>query len=219
MEQVMNTLREITNERAERERVLRFRYPWFDMMYNYTLIFLMILLAISFVWWGGLVHKQNEEIVRIEADRMAKQEELIRNAEEQAKAEAQKQKEINDMLDRWADAGAKMIYGIRNFIEKYNYSESDLETYLRCAWNRYLSNNKLTELDVIIFKEDQFLACYRTNPPLTEYKELALRCFTEWYDQTVLPCDPSYVYAELMPEGIYLSKTFGASPYERRWQA
>lgn len=212
-------LKDVFAERARDEEYMNFRNPWFNMMYNYLIAVLVILLAVSLIWWSGNVNKMHREEQARAADEKARQEELMRSAEEAAEAEAQRQKEIEDMIDRWVEAGAKMLYGIRNFVEKYNYSEKDLETYLRCPWNRYLSNNRLTDLEVIIFKEDQFLACYRTSPALTKDKDFCRELFTRWYYEEGLPCDPSYVYAELVPEGIFLTKTYGASPYERRYHA
>lgn len=202
---------EVNQERSERERMLRWRYPLFDVIFNYCLAFLVILLGVSLIWWSGNIYKQNADRVKEEADMQAMQ-------EEQAATEAQRQKELDDMFDRWADAGAKMLFGIRNFVDKYNYTEKDLETYLRCAWNRYLSNNKLTDLDVIIFKEDQFLACYRTGPVLPKYRDLSEKYFTEWYAESEPLCDQSYVFAELTPNGIYLTDEFGADGYAPRWK-
>ena len=210
---------EVFKEREEHEHLLQWRYPWFNISFNYFLGFLVVLLTVSFIWWGGNVNKQHKVEQARAADEKARQEELMKSAEERAEEEAKKQKEIEDMIERWAEAGAKMLYGIKNFIELYNYSDKDLETYLRCPWDRYLSNGKLTDLEVIIFKEGQFLACYRTSPVLTEYKALCLELFTKWYNEEGLQCDPSYVYAELVPEGIFLTKTFGAGPYERRYHA
>lgn len=212
MSESLDIISEINEERRRRESDMNFRHPWFDLVYRYVFVFLVILLGISCLWWSGLIYRRNHE----EQERITQAQAA---AVAQEEADAREQKELADMFERWSDAGAKMLYGIRNFIEKYNYSESDIETYLRCAWNRYISGDRLTDLDVIIFREDQFLACYRTSPVLPEYKELAMECFTEWYAETEQPCDPSYVYAELVPDGIYLSKRFGAGAYDRRWYA
>lgn len=114
-----------------------------------------------------------------------------------------------------------MLFGIRRFIEKYGYTEKDLETYLRCAWNRYLYYGKLTDLDVLIFTPEQFLECYRTNPS-DQYEAFCRKLFMEWYAEDaegVLSCDPSYIYAELTPKGIYLTDKFGADGYAIRWRA
>ena len=135
-----------------------------------------------------------------------------------AQAEEQKQKAFNDMMDKWSVAGAKMLFGIRRFVDKYNYTDKDLETYLRCAWNRYLYYGKLTDLAVLIFTDGQFLECYRTNPS-DQYKEFCRKLFMEWYDEDVPLCDPSYVFAELTPKGIYLTDTFNADGYVIRWRA
>lgn len=205
---------EVNREQSEREHLLTWRYPWFNMMFNYFYLFLIILLAASLIWWSGIVRKEQKDAEAQENRNRA-------YAAELAQAEEQKQKELDDMIGRWSEAGAKMLFGIRRFVEKYGYTERDLETYLRCAWNRYLFYGKLTDLDVLIFTPDQFLACYKTNPS-DQYEAFCRKLFMEWYAEDaegVLSCDPSYIYAELTPKGIYLTNEYGADGYAIRWRA
>lgn len=205
------TAKEVLAEYEDRERLLNWRYPWFNVVFNYVWLFIAVLLIASLIWWSGIVRKEQKDAEAQENRNRA-------YAAELAQAEEQKQKAFNDMMDKWSVAGAKMLFGIRRFIEKYGYTEKDLETYLRCAWNRYLYYGKLTDLDVLIFTDGQFLECYRTNPS-DQYKEFCRKLFMEWYDEDVPLCDPSYVFAELTPKGIYLTDTFNADGYVIRWRA
>lgn len=216
---VVDTLREIMSERADRERLLTWRYPWFNMFYNYFVAFFAVLLVVSLIWWSGNVKKDQNEAARQEEQNRIKAEEIAKEEEARKAEEERLQKEFEEMFERWVEAGGDMLYGIRNFIELYHYTEKDIETYLRCAWNRYLYYGKLTDLAVLIYTPDQFVACDKGNPPLKEYKEPARRLFAAWMNETELPCDPSYIYAELTPDGVFLTKEFGADGYARRWQA
>ena len=206
--------REIDLKQSDHEHLLQWRYPWFNMVFNYLYAFLVLLLAVSLIWCSGNDYKDRKEAeAQNERDRI--------QTEELANVEEQKQKEFNDMMDRWAKAGAKMLFGIRRFIDKYGYTEKDLETYLRCAWNRYLFYGKLTDLDVLIFTPEQFLECYKTNPS-DQYEAFCRKLFMEWYEEDaegVISCDPSYIFAELLPDGIFLSKEYGADGYAIRWKA
>ena len=205
------TAKEVLAEYEDRERLLNWRYPWFNVVFNYVWLFIAVLLIASLIWWSGIVRKEQKDAEEQESRNRA-------YAAELAQAEEQKQKAFNDMMDKWSAAGAKMLFGIRRFVDKYNYTDKDLETYLRCAWNRYLYYGKLTDLDELIFTDGQFLECYRTNPS-DQYKEFCRKLFMEWYDEDVPLCDPSYVFAELTPKGIYLTDTFNADGYVIRWRA
>ena len=205
------TAKEVLAEYEDRERLLNWRYPWFNMVFNYVWLFIAVLLIASLIWWSGIVRKEQKDAEAQENRNRA-------YAAELAQAEEQKQKEFNDMMDRWSKAGAKMLFGIRRFVEKYSYTEKDLETYLRCAWNRYLFYGKLTDLDVLIFTDGQFLECYRTNPS-DQYKEFCRKLLMEWYYEDDPPCDPSYVFAELTPKGVFLTDTIEDDDYVVRWRA
>ena len=112
---------------------------------------------------------------------------------------------------------AKAFWGIRNFVEKYHYSENDFRTYARCMFNRAdAGSGRLVE---VIAQEGQFLAFSDSNPVLDEYYELALKLVREWHEEETKPIDSSYQFAELTPRGIFLTNVFGADGYARRWQA
>ena len=215
----MGIFSQVFREREEHERLLMWRYPWANVVYNWVIAVLIIAVFVALTVWAINVRNARIEDNRAKTEQAEKQAEEERLAGEQRKAEEEARAEKEKTIERWAEAGARQLYGIRLFIEKYHYTEKDLETYLRCPWNRYLKDNKLTDLATIIYKEDQFTACSERNEVWKEYKALAKKLFTEWDQETALPCDSAYVFAELTPDGIFLTKKFNADGYERRWQA
>ena len=212
-------LKDVFADRARDEEYMNFRNPWFNMMYNYLIAVLVILLAVSLFWWGVDIYYKRQ------AEEQAAVALASYQAEEQAKAEAKAaelaaaQRSEEAMIDRWSQSGAKMLYGIRLFVDKYHYSEADYKTYLQCVWNRYIFGQKLTDVDVIIAQRDQFLGYYDTNPILDNLYRISKDFFTEKLHETTLACDPSYRWAELTGKGIYLVDEFGADGYVQRWSS
>ena len=198
---------------------LRFRHKKANDLYK-LLVFLCVLgLTLSLYSWGLDLWAQRRADQQTADARVLWDAELAAKEEAQAAELAAAQKSEEAILDRWASAGAKMLYGIRNFREKYNYSDADYETYLQCVYNRYLYGNKLTDIPVIISKKDQFLGFSDTNPVLDDLYRLSRAFFEAKLRETSLACDPSYRFAELTPQGIYLVDQFGADGYVRRWHA
>ena len=70
-----------------------------------------------------------------------------------------------------------------------------------------------------ISKPEQFTGYSDANPVLAEYKNLAQRLVEEWHSETIKPCDVSFRFAELTPNGIYLKQDLHADGYARRWHA
>lgn len=215
----MELLREITAEYREKEQNMLFRHPWFSFYYNWLILFIVIAFAISCVLWAIDIHTERREVSAAATALAEYQAEEQKKADARAAELAAAQMSEEAIVDRWAKAGAKMLYGIRNFRDKYNYNDSDYETYLQCVWDRYLFGNKLTDIVTIIEQKDQFVGYYDTNPILDELYEFSKEFFTAKLHETKLACDPSYRYAELTPQGIYLVSEFGANGYARRYHA
>lgn len=210
------TLQQVFAEQEERESLLRWRHPGFDVVYNWIVVLTVIAMAIAaFLWYTDIrARRQGEDMVATaQAAWQAEQE-----AATQAEAEAQKQIRLSQeyVIDQEATALAKMFYGIRNFQEKYGYSETDFETYARCAFNRAEASGDLIS---VIFAKDQFIACDENNTVIDEYKRMAVKFVTEWHNETTKPVDVSYQFAELTPDGIWLKNDFHADGYARRWRA
>ena len=199
---------EIFQERAEQEEWLLQKHPWYPILMNWFGAILIVILCIaSIVYWiQGSTVKKGEKMV---AEAMATWEEAQAKAADAAETERIRAEQI----DRESDAVAQMLFGIRNFQTKYGYSEADLTTYVRSAFNRADARDE--ELLTVIFAEGQYIAASTHNDIRPEYKELALRLVKEWHEEDYSPCDTAYQYAELTPYGIYLRKGYG----EDRWHA
>lgn len=205
------------DRQAELEAVLNFRYPWFNMMYNWIIATLMVALCVSFVWWGLDIR------TRRMADEMTATAMASYQAEQQAAEDARalelemaRQSEEHIMTVE-AQAVARAFYGIRNFVEKYGYTSADLETYARCIFNRADASGETVE--AVVSKKDQFLGYSDGNQLVKDYYDLAIQFVEEWHHEAVKPCDTSYQWAELTPDGIYLRNSFKADGYQRRYHA
>lgn len=205
-------------ERKRLERNMTFRHPWVPLTYNWVIAILIICIGISMIGWVLDIRTDRIASERAATAMSAYQAEL--KAEEDARAQelAAQQASETAVIEREATAIAKMFYGIRLFIDKYHYSERDLETYARCPFNRKDAGSKLS-LEEIIAQKDQFTGYFDNNPVLKEYEELARKFVTAWHEETVKPCDTSYQWAELTPDGIFLKNDINADGYSRRYHA
>lgn len=210
-------MEEYFDRQAELEDVLNFRYPWFNMMYNWVIAALLVALCVSFVWWGLDIR------TRRMADEMTATAMASYQAEQQAEEDARalelemaRQSEEHIMTVE-AQAVARAFYGIRNFVEKYGYTSEDLETYARCIFNRADASG--ASVEDVVSKKDQFLGYSDGNQLVKEYYDLAIRFVDEWHKEDVKPCDTSYQWAELTPDGIFLKNSFNANGYARRYHA
>ena len=209
------TLREVLAERARQEEYMTFRNSWVPLFYNWLIAGLLILLVFSFVKWGIDIRiERRADALTAEALAAQEAEQEARALAEQQQKQAEAEAAANS-LDTKATYCAQAIYGIRLFIDKYHYSDADLMTYLRSAFNRCDATGK--SLHDVLF-DGQYLASSESNPSLKEHVELAKRAIREWESETSKPCDISYQFAELMPSGIYLSTEPGADGYARRWR-
>ena len=208
-------MEEILAKQEQIERDMVFRNPWVPLFYNWLIAGMIVALFTSFVIWGLDIRTERraadmtataraEWEAQLQAETNAKEEELAQIRASQEYAIAQE-----------ATAVAKAYYGIRNFVEKYNYSETDLETYARCMFNRAEGGDLVS----VVSAKEQFLGYSDNNTVLDEYYNLAIRLVEKWHNETTKPCDTSYRYAELTPDGIFLKNDINANGYARRWHA
>lgn len=216
---VFDTLREITAAQTARERLLTWRYPWFNVVYNYLIALLVFALACSLYGWGLDVWAQSRADAQTKDAVEAVEKKHEEEKENKKREEEEAKKEELDSLQAQAKVIAKAFYGIRKFVEKYHYDRSDLETYARCIFNRYDAGNGLNSIYTIVSRPDQFTGYSDNNTVLTEDETLAMEFLQAWKAETSKPCDLKYQCAELTPDGIFLVTKPNAGPYERRWHA
>ena len=206
---------EIFEKHKQMEDAMNFRHPWFNGFYNYLVAACIFLLCAGLWWWGMDIHTNRIAETKL-ADTLAAMDEENRQMIAAAEAEEAERKASQEyVMQQEATAVAKAFYGIRLFKEKYNYTERDYATYARCMFNRAEGGN----LIAVISEPEQFLGYSDNNTVLSEDYNLALKLVKEWHTETTKPCDLSYKFAELTPQGIYLKQDLHADGYARRWQA
>ena len=225
-------LKEVFQDRCNKERNLMAKYPAFNLFYNWTIAFLIVCLFGSFVKWGLDIrtdHIAEAFAATALADYQAEQEEIARVQQQAEEAERLEEKAV---IGRMSTEAAKAVYGIRNFIEKYGYSTADIKTYVRCMCDRvdYFIKTQLTQEEqenltleqremifkAVVKQEGQFLAYSEKNPPLNEHYSPCFEEIQTWIHEETKPWDITYRFAELNDDGIWLVQNINSDGYARR---
>ena len=213
----LDILKEVLSEQAEEERWLSKKHPWFGVLMNLGAVVLMLIVLVSSVVYRIQNNVDERVDNAVESAKQTWQEEQVAIQQEEQKKKEEEERSIASVIERESDDLAKMFFGIRNFEEKYGYSEKDFETYARCAFNRSDATGK--SLHDVVFEKDQFLACSESNQIINKYKTMAKGFLETWHSEKTKPVDNSYQFAELRPDGVWLTNVFGADGYARRWRA
>lgn len=210
------TMRQVIDEHEKKIAILNFKYPWFNVVFNYVIVIVIILLFAAFCAWGVQIrinHKAEDMLATAMAEYQATQDAAEK---ERLAVVIAEQQSYEATIKREATEAAKAIYGIRNFIEKYGYSEKDLKTYVRCMCDRMDFGVGAASLEEVIAQPAQFLGYSEQNPVIDEYYQIAKEEIEAWHTETSRPWDSSYRFAELKEDGIWLTSIFGADGYARR---
>ena len=210
-------LQEIFKAQEEREELLRFRNPSASFWYNWFVALVVVALFAGFGWWGAQIRRTaRDEAVRAELlAQMDEENAYMMAAAETEAAERRAQDERQQISE--AQAVARAIFGIRNFIEKYNYTNSDLETYARCIFDRVDARGESVE--EIVAEKGQFVAYSENNTLVKEYYDLALQFVQAWHNEDAAPCDYyKFQTAVLTEYGIYLVDDIN-KPVPEKWHA
>lgn len=195
-----------------------FRHPWFNLVYNWIIWCLIIALAVACIGWAMDIRTERRAAA-LTATAMADWQ-AERNAEETARMEemAAIQSSETAIIRSEAEYVAKLFYGIDRFVNKYNYTEKNLMTYARCVFNRVESSAFPNTVSEVISQENQWTGYYDNNPIIKYYYEVALKAVEEWHYESFKPCTIDFLWAEIMPEGIFLKNDFHANAYQPRWK-
>ena len=214
-----DTLRKVVNDIEKRTSRLANNHPWAVIFYRWAIALLIVLLFASFVWWGMDIH------IRHKAEALT----ASAMAEVQAEAEAKETARLQALaaekasedyvVKEMATSLSKLYYGIKNFEEKYHYSDTDFETYGRSVFNRVENSKYPNDLFDVINQEKQWVGYSDSNPVIDHYYNLAEKHVRMWRTETTKPVSNDYVFAELTENGIYLRNKFDADGYARRWRA
>ena len=225
------TIRQVIDEHEKKIEEMRFRHPWFDIVFNYVVAVVIVALFAAFCIWGVQIQivRKAEELTASEVSELKAAQEAEKQAKE-TEEEALKNTETK-LIKQMGNIAAKALYGIRNFDEKYHYTSQDFKTYVRCMCDRadlliearyQTTKDKLPLEEVVsIFEEvvsekAQFLAYSENNQVLIEYLDVSVEEITTWLHETSKPWDVRFRFAELKDDGIWLTNVFNADGYARR---
>ena len=208
----------IFEEQTERERQLIFRYPYFNVIYNWVVAILVIAIGISCIGWALDIREKRKEAAITASARAAWDAE--QQAAEEARLQAVKEQEASEeySLKKMATALAKVFFGADKFRDKYGYGEADFNTLGRCVTNRVENRAFSNDIYEVIEQKDQWVGYYPTNPVLDDYYHLAYSYLKGWLHEEVKPVSSEYCWAEFTPNGIWLKSDFHADGYSRRWR-
>ena len=219
----MDTLRSVIDQQIERENELEDKYPWVPIytkrLICFALAFLFVYAVIARI--GKAINDRDEKIASDAIDNYAAAQQAVADEEQRKKDE--EAKKLSNLMDLETVDCAKTLEGIKNFFGKYNYTERDARTYLRSAFNRVDALGitdpveRQEKLHEILFS-GEYLAAKETNTVKADFKAISEKYVKEWHEEKTKPCDFEFQFAELLPDGIYLTKIPGADGYARRWQ-
>lgn len=216
----METLTDVLEEREERTQELQERHPWAQIFYNWTLAGLIVLLGFSFVWWGLNIHAEtkasaayDQAVEAFYSERQAEEEAAQKAAEEEAQSEAAKRERDIVLM-------AKLLDGIKGFVENKGYTDIDLETYAQCPVNRVLNPAfTCTTLEEAILQENQWVGFSQSNQVTLKNKQIAKVIVDRFYDEEPQPCSNSYCWTEFTDRGLYLKSDYGPATFNNVWRA
>lgn len=209
-----DTWKKVFKDEAKRVCELNKKHPWYEILHNWLTALCVFLLFVSFGIWGINIYTERtaqayaaEQVGQKEAEHQA----FLAQMEADKIAE---QESIENVMKSNAQVKAKLGYGSRNFIEKYNYGDADFRTLYQCVDNRL--KNKIyagMTIDEIVFQEGQFISAYDTNPVQDYYYNLAMKSEQAKLNQVAEPVGSDYIYAIYTAHGIYLANDPKAPAY------
>ena len=200
-------------KRAIEENELRIHelnecYPWVQIFARWICAALSILFIGACVWWGMDISARNkaEAAYDEKVNAFYQEQESKAEADRQAALAAQNSEEA--IMKENAKWKAKVLYGARNFEDKYGYTKADFLTLCQCIDNRCAFYGMTVE--EVIKQPDQWVGYYDSNPSdVDKYYKIALESERTKAEQETKPVGEDFVYAYYTDRGIYLSNKYG----------
>ena len=204
----IDTLKHSIEENEARIHELNERYPWIQIFTRWICVALSILFIGACVWWGMDISARNkaEAAYNEKVNAFYQEQETKAEANRQAALAAQKSEEA--LMKENAKWKAKVLYGARNFEDKYGYTKADFLTLCQCIDNRCAFYGMTVE--EVVRQEGQWVGYYDSNPgDVDKYYKIALESERTKASQETKPISSDYVYAYYTDRGIYLSNKYG----------
>lgn len=206
--------KDVFKDEAKRVCELNQKHPWYEILHNWITAICVFLLFVSFGVWGLNIYTERAAQAYAASEVQKKEDEHQAFLAQMEADKIAEQESIENVMKNLAMLEAKIGYGSRNFIEKYNYGDADFETLFQCFKNR-MKNPMYAGMtaEEIAFQEGQFVGAYDTNPVQDYYFNLAMRFEQANLNRVSEPVGSDYVYAVYTPHGIYLTNDLKAPEY------
>lgn len=211
--------RNIIKAQEEETRRLIEKHPRVQRIWTRTLEILTITILISVIFFaakGQIDNHAHAMELRAQEAYAAEQEALAR--EKQRDIQAQQNAEM-ERRERETILIAKLMGGLKGFVENYGYSNDDLITYAECPLNRVLNPGFACQtIEEAIMQEAQWVGFSESNEVTQENYKLARFVINDFYTSPFRIVSNEYCWAELNKDGCYLKKEVELNPYSRTWR-
>lgn len=204
----IDSLKRTIEENELRIHELNECYPWVQIFARWICAALSILFIGACVWWGMDISAKNkaEAAYDEKVNAFYQEQESKAEADRQAALAAQNSEEA--IMKENAKWKAKVLYGARNFEDKYGYTKADFLTLCQCIDNRCTFYGMTVE--EVVKQPDQWVGYYDSNPAdVDKYYKIALESEKTKAEQETKPVGADFVYAYYTDRGIYLSNKYG----------
>lgn len=212
-------LKDIVREQEEETRKIAEHHPKIQQIWLRSVGALAIAFIISVIFFsvrGSLEAKAMAEELKAQEAYAAEQEAIAckkqRDIQMQQNAEMEKRERETILI-------AKLIGGLKGFVENYGYSRDDLITYAECPLNRVLNSGFTCQtVEEAILQPGQWVGFSENNEVTQENYKLARFVVNDFYTNPFRICPNEYCWAELNKDGCYLKKEVELNPYSRTWR-
>lgn len=210
---------DIVREQEEETRKIVERHPRIQRIWLRSVGALTIAFIISVIFFtvkdGIEAHAHAMEIKAQEAY-AAEQEAIAR--EKQRDIQFQQNAEM-ERRERETVLIAKLLGGLKGFVENYGYTNDDLITYAECPLNRVLNPGFTCQtIEEAILQPSQWVGFSESNEVTQENYKLARFVINDFYTNPFRIVPNEYCWAELNKDGCYLKKEVELNPYSRTWR-
>lgn len=181
-----------------------------------ALVLAFIISVIFFTVKDGIEAHAHAMEIRAQEAYAAEQEAIAR--EKQRDIQAQQNAEM-ERREREIMLIAKLISGLKGFVENYGYTRDDLITYAQCPINRVLNPGfTCSTIEEALMQPGQWVGFSENNDVTQEDYVIARWVITDFYTNPFRIVPNEYCWAELNKDGCYLKKEVELNPYSRTWR-
>lgn len=203
---------DVVREQDRRTKTLSKKHPIVSKIWNLSVCFLLLAVLISVIFLNvkDQMEAHAQEVYAAEQEAIAREKQ--RDIQMQHNAEMERRERETILI-------AKLMGGLKGFIENYGYSSDDLVTYAECPLNRVLNPEfRCDSIEEAILQANQWVGFSENNEVTQENYKLARWVVNDFYTNPFRIVSNEYCWAELNKDGCYLKKEVELNPYSRTWR-